>query len=385
MRLITKTLGITMPWLLTSCGYLPTASQLDVASSTSFSAWCQSWQLESCEKVPSDKIPSKLWPSALEIADALVKSPSSINFERGSFESSSVQNLLMNTLGRDTIDHLNQIPWSSIYTDGTAFNIEQDEVSEVVTNGLRTEFAMSSRLVLSEPGTLAIDGITLNNSDRTKIFTIKTIDLSVSNRLTFENSDLVIEDIPLEFILPLPDQWPTIVPSELLSLTRDVLFDQDVSWRNAIDIQLNESNLETIHNAIVPILEPDAVTPGLSKILETAQSANFGGTQSQNEWGSLTLKNELSCEAKLRNIPVLGSATVRLDLDQRSSLSKLKETSNGFSFEISGIDSNFGKISRIEVDGSKIKAKIGWLTIPVDVDDAVSGENAIAIDSLTCS
>ena len=101
------------------------------------------------------------------------------------------------------------------------------------------------------------------------------------------------------------------------------------------------------------------------------------------------LTGELQCSAKVNDIPILGSVTVRVTLDDVFGVKGLKDTRRGIEIAIYGVDTNYGRISKIFLEGTELKIRVGLLTIPIDLAGGDGGDGGgdagePPVESLSC-
>ena len=373
---------VSMMFLVPGCNI--EESQLLTDETLAFSEWCKTWDLDNCDQQPSDKVPADVWEAGTKVAQTVADSETLIAMERSVYDSIDVQRLLSSIGGDSILAYLNQLPWSRISNDGRTLNIGNATEGSFVIKGLVVKVAPVASIQMNEPGILAIEGITLFSRNENLTMNLRFIDLRDSNRLHMVGDDLEIKDIAINYFAPVIDQNPESDPVAALKSLSRVLFSKDFDWRELIALKLDEDNLTDMSEVITPILGDDQISVAIKKVIESAQSIEAGGRSSRGIVANVDFSEVLECRANLKNIPVLGSVDLTLNFDSSFGLGGLEKTSSGFLVKMYGISTNFGDVKELEFTGSKLKLKVGWVSIPIELESSSGGEDGPEMNNLSC-
>ena len=194
--------------------------------------------------------------------------------------------------------------------------------------------------------------------------------------------------IPLDFFTAIPSDDIT-APENLTELIEGVLFSDNFDFRELATIELTPENISNIAAGIDPILPDDEIGAALRTALASGNSLIAGGFQDDGVLAEIGLTGELQCSAKVNDIPILGSVTVRVTLDDVFGVKGLKDTRRGIELAIYGVDTNYGRISKIFLEGTELKIRVGLLTIPIDLAGGDGGDGGgdagePPVESLSC-
>ena len=100
--------------------------------------------------------------------------------------------------------------------------------------------------------------------------------------------------------------------------------------------------------------------------------------------GSIQLKNEIQCEIKLIGVPIIGTKVLEINLAEDFGIEREQRTKNGAKIELFGISTDIGRVKHIELDENEIKIKLGWITVPFDLNPSEDEDDGKGMEFRFC-
>jgi len=369
MNVLMKTfltyLNLSAVLFLSSCGTQEVSDLANSGVTVSWTEWCPKAKLADCAAQPAT-ISQEQWVSSLNVARAIVSSPSKIVFGRADLNRSAVQNLFTVTGAEDILHLVNQIPWQNLGIGaGTVEMNNLGAKGQISINSLSLISTGRSQFSWKSPLMIDVTGVVLGTPAGEQLNLLK-IDLSKSGRLTFVTNLKTIKDVPVNFfsLKKLVDSKPSSVDSVIRAIS-DVVFEPGFNWRDAINVTLNAANISSIRSSLS---RPDA-GPVL-KIVDGAlgNSKNFWvGGPFRKEVLSLELNSGVDCSMKFTNVPLLGTVNANLSFAKTFGLATMLRQDAKVVSKVYGITTSLGNLDSVTLDGSKIVLKLGVFSIPLDL------------------
>lgn len=355
------------------------------APTMGFETWCTQWSLENCDAVPATTISQELWTAGLDVFSEVVISPSRLNLSREDFMRTSVKGLIATFGGSGIFAFLNQLPWQRMNTElGRIILTNAAGGGSLTFNGLKIIAAERVELKPAGSQTFTLTGLSIQGANQTAPVPVTRLDLSTVGVLSLQTGAGLVQGIPLEFF-SLGEMIEPVdpTPQQIVKAISAVAFDEGLDWRSKIRLTLLESSTTRVVEIVKRVLPSDSpMSESVGKILSRARGLVVGGEGAQVV--SVSFANPVKCKMKVRNIPILGSLTVTLNLARGVGLQDLTRVqADVVKARIYGVKTSVGEVRDITFEGERAKLRVGAFTIPIDYTSEGSAEGS-GVDSMTC-
>ncbi len=350
-----------------------------------FNQWCTTWGLEDCDLVPQDpeSIPQKTWEAITGSLDEILNSPSSLSIDRQVYDSQEVQNLFLTLELQGFLELVSEVNWTGIYGNSDDITLESSTATDLTVRGLTVTLDELVSLIPQSPGSFALSGVTIASESESLGLDF----LSVANfgYLDVEGSDTYISGIPYEF---LDDGTTSSIAGieDVVAALKEVLFSNKFDFRQLLSLQLSDSNIENIATIINPVLPEDQYGDALKVIVGSLSGVAALGSVSGETLAEAYLETPFTCAIGVNNIPILGSLSLNVNIDDTVGAENLRSLSDGLKIDFFGISTSLGNLNSISLEGTQLTISIGWfVNIAIDLDPEGGDDNGPEIESVSCS
>ena len=366
MKAATTIFQVLVLLLALSCGREEQNQLSQFGARTPFSTWCRFAKLTGCLPDNPSVISKKDWDHSLQIAQAIMSSPSKIFFSRADLARPAVMRLFEVSGAEELSSIFTQIPWQTISLGLGKMTMSNNKAKGAINfKGLTFISTGESTFTWLSPMVINVSGVQLSTPTGEQLV-LTQIDLSHPERINFITSTRVITDIPVAYFAVKPAHSKTTSLDAVISALADVIFESGFDWRAAIDVNLTQQNISTIRQVVA-----EAGMDPLFKLIDGALSATkqlgIGGKFKKDVLG-LDLVQPVSCSMKFTDVPVLGNVTAEISFSKRFGISAIARQNKGVVGQIFGITTSLGTLQSVSIEGAKVILKLGVVSIPLDLN-----------------
>lgn len=372
--------GLVLGATVTSCSNQ--SSELKGSKDTiAFSEWCQKWQLDSCDiGEPAKKMPQEQWDAIVHMAHRAAETESELDLDLNLIESPAIQNLLKEALGQEMRSKINDLSLNSIYLGAGELQIGSKNPNQITHNGLNIELADALSITTANHGTLDIAGVEFSDKLDNSL-NLSSLDLNLYGVAQVQGQPFNISNLYLEFFMPKADNHE-INNSALAHRISEAFLSPDYQWRDAITLSIDSHEAQDIASHLVELVESSKAKEAIANSSAKVEQISFGTQES--EMGSIQLKNEIQCEIKLIGVPIIGTKVLEINLAEDFGIEREQRTKNGAKIELFGISTDIGRVKHIELDENEIKIKLGWITVPFDLNPSEDEDDGKGMEFRFC-
>ena len=357
--------------VLNSCGIKPSSYQVESNSeSINFEELCKNWDLENCiSDVQKDKLTQEQWSAAVDLIEIFNQGSTSISIDETTYKSQSAQNLIKEVVGENILRQLNSFSLTNITLGQGNISIEAKHENNIQKNKLNLQASSLLEISMAEKGIIDISGLHASSASEPAGFEAKRLDLNTYGEIQVQSDETNINHLQWDFLLPNLDNH-TIQPVGFINSLTANLFSNDFQWRDVINVHIPREDAIAMVEKLIILAPYEGVKSTLGNTAEKVESVNFG--IDEGEVASIKLNSGVTCHGKAHGLPFIGSANLTLNFSNHYGLGREQKTWNGVKFDVFGVSTSFGNVEHAEIEGNTLKVKVGWFTIPLNLEQDIS-------------
>ena len=350
------------------CGQQPSSSQLQAENQTiPFLEWCEAWQVSDCRQAPDTKTPNPVeWQAIMGSIHNFFQSPSTIQIPRDKAENPSIVRLLESIQLGDFLDFWSQTPWSLLHKTGEKIYLEGGSTDTPPDfKGLKISAQDTLEVAISPSFQIELEGLAFESGD--KGMDLESVDLKSPGVAQIKSPELIVQQVPLDFALITQEPKEPPQVDAIINSLFGLILDEELDWRQLLNIHLDEATLEGISQSVSPVLRGVQYGQAITNILNTLRDVRAGGQEISN-LAEVKLLHQKDCKIYINNIPIIRRITVTLSLMDQLGVQRVSmKGQNSYQIDLYGVDTNLGTVSSVTIEGTVLRIKLGRFTIPIDL------------------
>lgn len=362
--------------LLQACQPAHPSSVNSQSTDVPFADWCRAEGLPDCGGVPDPAADPGRTIRAFDLLAVFMQSESSLRIERRDLDIAEIRHLTDQLSLGEWMRLFDRTGWRSLTMNSSTLVLEKDESAPASAEGnLQMIAATRVSITVDRAGRrLLTDGLSLSTPAGNR-YRLMALDFSSPGRLSVATSGGRITDLPLQILTgPAPEILPTpqgtADAGTLISSFLEVLLlpPRTFDWRDRFNLRLSGTELQDMLALILPELASEnAAMEGTG--------VRAGGHAMGDRLLEVSMARAVECGFLVEDVPVIGSARIRVFLDREFGIGELDERLlwGDIQMDFYGIDTNIGRIRYFEFEEDVVKLAIGTLEVPLSLSGEGNG------------